>query len=98
MFPVRTVLAQTATGPTTTNPAQTALTGSDKGWTLAVVVAFILLAGVLLVVGRRSLEGASAADGEAGRASTQTSRDTTVVRSWLAISLVGGLLIFVALS
>ena len=98
MLTVISVLAQANTGQSSTNPAQTALTGSDKGWTLAVVVGFVLLAGVVLIVGRRWLEGASAPADQAGTASTQSARDTTVVRSWLAISLVGGLLIFVALS
>jgi hypothetical protein len=46
----------------------------------------LLLAGAIVIVGRNTLEG----NGKDG--------DKTMMRSWLAISLVGGLLLFVALS
>jgi hypothetical protein len=68
------------------------LSGSDKALTLALVVGFVLLAGAVVVTGRRVLEGPPRTS------SSSRDGDTTLVRSWLAISLVGGLLIFVAIS
>jgi hypothetical protein len=80
------------------------LSGSDKAWSLALIVVFVLLAGPVVIIGRRVLEGAPvrASRGAARPAGTTSSSaepsDTTLIRSWLAISLVGGLLIFVAVS
>jgi hypothetical protein len=42
----------------TATPAGQQLTGSDKVVSLAVIAGFILLAGLTVAVGRRSLEGA----------------------------------------
>ncbi len=56
---------------------------------LALVVGFVVAAGVVVALGRRWLEGKPAE----GRPP-----ESSLIRSWLAISLVGGLLIFVALS
>jgi hypothetical protein len=84
--------------------AVTHLSGSDKVVTLWLVVALVLLAGGVVIAGRRWLEG-GADGGSRGTTTTAksrhadvTSHDTTLIRSWLAISLVGGLLIFVATS
>ncbi len=79
------------------------LTGSDKVLSLALIVGFILLAGAVVIVGRRVLDGppASTANGGVDVTRTTTSgetTDSTLIRSWLAVSLVGGLLIFVAVS
>lgn len=81
----------------------THLTGSDKAWTLGLLVGFILLAGLVVVLGRRVLDGPPRRTGTSpGLGKTEPSdagsNDSTLVRSWLAISLVGGLLIFVAVS
>jgi hypothetical protein len=58
------------------------------------VAVFVLLAGVLAAVGREMLESRKAADPSA----KTTERDTTFVRSWLAITLVGAFVLFVAIS
>jgi PASTA domain len=95
---VLALLAQTT--PTTDTTSQvTHLTGSVRWVTLALVVGFVLLAGVVVAVGRRVLmTRAVGRSGPGGSASDPPAEDATLVRSWLAISLVGGLLIFVALS
>lgn len=59
---------------------------------LTVLAGTILLAGVLITVSRRG-QGSRSAGGAA-----HNDRDASVVRSWIAISLVIGLLIFVAVS
>jgi hypothetical protein len=83
------------------------LTGGDRGLAVAVIVGFVLVAGLVVIAGRYWLEGPKTRatskappDGTAaGRAgTTRDTPDATLVRSWLAISLVGGLLIFVVLS
>ena len=79
------------------------LTGGDKALSLALIVGFILLAGAVVIVGRRVLDGppAQITNGavDVTRATTSgESTDSTLIRSWLAVSLVGGLLIFVAVS
>src|SRR3954451_11489830 len=103
--------ATSTTAPTSPPPSSVIyLTGSNAGWLLATVVGFVLLAGFVVVGGRRLLLPGSRAGrllssknasgdnkGRSNRGSTHDS-DRTVVRSWLAISLVGGLLIFVAAS
>jgi hypothetical protein len=84
-----------------TGPQQ--LTGGDKVLSLALIVGFILLAGAVVIIGRRVLEGpppAPSARGpvDVGSSGQSESTDSTLIRSWLAVSLVGGLLIFVAVS
>jgi hypothetical protein len=76
------------------------LTGSDKVMSLALIVGFILLAGAVVIVGRRVLDGPPAAAAVNGTQATTPGEatDSTLIRSWLAVSLVGGLLIFVAVS
>ncbi len=69
--------------------------------TLWLIVGFVLLGGVVAAFGRSLLEGSfksrsgSVPDkGGSGRATP----DRTFMRSWLALALVGGLLIFAAVS
>jgi peptidoglycan/LPS O-acetylase OafA/YrhL len=78
------VLLAVAEETTPTPTPEVQLDGEQGAWTLAAVVVFILLAGLLIVGARWGLEGRSGSD------------DRTTVRAWLAISLVGGLLIFTA--
>lgn len=70
----------------TTTQAGEALTGDLGYYLLAIVVVGVLLAGVLVVVGRKWLQPDSKED--AG----------SLVRSWAAIALVLGLLVFCAAS
>ncbi len=102
------------TGGTGQTNQFTHLSGADGAWALAVIGVFVLLAGIVVIIGRRWLEGpksqnsgdATAANKtESGTGATRgasTATDSgggsTLVRSWLAISLVGGLLILVPLS
>jgi hypothetical protein len=107
------LLAQAA--PTPTPGGAQELTGGDKALTLWIIVGFILLAGIVVALGRRALEGAPAwrrrrRDGGDARATEPppgasddreragSREDRTMIRSWIAISLVGGLLIFTAVS
>jgi hypothetical protein len=65
---------------------------------LGLTVALVLVAGVVIVFGRRwldsSITGNNGHDGKPKRFDA----DRTLVRSWLAIMLVGGLLFFCAVS
>ena len=80
--------------------AETRLREDDTWFVLGVVVLFILAAGLVVIRGRRVLSGAPAKlpwqDDKAKPASNEG--EGSLVRSWLAISLVGGLLIFTAIS
>jgi hypothetical protein len=77
----------------------THLSGSDKAWLLAVIAAFVLLAGVVVIIGRKTLEGKSPAPAQSTTADgASAAPSSSLVRSWIAVSLVGGLLIFVAAS
>jgi hypothetical protein len=93
--------AATSTTPTT---SVTHLSHGDGVLVVALVVAFVLLAGAVVALGRRALEGAPLRKAKSGSnptnksASPKDAPDSTLVRSWLAISLVGGLLIFAAVS
>jgi PASTA domain-containing protein len=92
--------AVTSTTPTT---SVTHLSHSDGVLAVVLVVGFVLLAGAVVAVGRRVLEGAptsrsGSGPGAAGTGSQKDRADSTLVRSWLAMSLVGGLLIFAAVS
>jgi hypothetical protein len=69
--------------------------------TLWLTVGFVLLGGVVAAFGRSLLEGSfrsrsGSAPGKGG--ARRTSPDRTFMRSWLALALVGGLLIFAAVS
>jgi hypothetical protein len=91
---------------TTTTTTVTHLTGSDKAWSIFIVAAFILIAGVVVIVGRTWLEGdrvdrpteTRPNGGPKQRRVPGANSDKTLIRSWLAISLAGGLLIFAAIS
>ncbi len=103
------LLAAQDTPTPTPNGAQE-LTGGDKALALWVIAGFILLAGIIVAFGRRALDDAplwrirrrhsngdvTEAAGERERAASGD--DRTLIRSWIAISLVGGLLIFTAVS
>jgi hypothetical protein len=83
-------------------PAVTHLGANAASLTLWLVVGFVLLGGLVAAFGRFLLEGgfrrsSSSVPGNSGGA-RKANPDTTFLRSWLAISLVGGLLIFAAVS
>jgi hypothetical protein len=96
-FTPGSVLAQSSPTPTPV----THLVSGAASLTLWLIVGFVLLGGVVAALGRSLLEGSfksrsgSAPDkGGVGRATP----DRTFMRSWLALALVGGLLIFAAVS
>jgi PASTA domain len=61
--------------------------GNLPGWTVLVTVAaVIILSGLVVIIGRKLLDGGSSDASE------------SLVRSWIAISLVGGLLVFCAVA
>lgn len=69
--------------------------------TVGLIVGFVIVAGVVVAFGRSRLEGSFKArsGGAPDQGPTgQSGPDRTFMRSWLAISLVGGLLIFSAVS
>ena len=68
--------------------------------TLGLIVGFILFSGLVIILGRTILAGSfkARANGPDEESSGAASPDLTVIRSWLAIVLVGGLLIFAAVS
>jgi hypothetical protein len=77
------------------------------GWVVLIAVGLmIILSGAVIVGGRYWLSGSSgAARGSSPSDGTQPSRpasvldpDSMVIRSWIAIALVGGLLIFCAVA
>jgi hypothetical protein len=93
--------AVTSTTSTSTTPGITHLSGSGKWVSVGLVVVFVLLAGAVVVWGRRALERPRQKQEDTSGAGTRPQAeapDSTLVRSWVAISLVGGLLIFVAVS
>jgi hypothetical protein len=91
---------------TTTTMADTVLHGGAATWSVVVIVFFVLLAGLVVIAGRSSLEGKAGKDKAKDRTETKdltapvhgrgSSADRTLIRSWIAISLVSGLLIFCA--
>ncbi len=77
------------------------------GWVVLIAVgAMIILSGVVIVGGRYFLTGSArggrgasdAGSDTGGRAGGVLEADSMVVRSWIAIALVGGLLIFCAVA
>jgi hypothetical protein len=68
------------------------LDGEQGMGTLIAVVAFVLLTGLIIMGGRQLLEG------RAKEGDRDPMADRTTIRAWLAVSLVGGLLIFSAAS
>jgi hypothetical protein len=97
---ITVLLAQVTTSsvPTTTTsvaPAVTHLTNNNWNLALWLTVGLVIAAGIVVTVGRTVLEGRGASDRSASHASAP---DRTLMRSWLAISLAGGLLLFCAVS
>jgi hypothetical protein len=87
---------------TVAQPSAVTHLSSSAAWvTLGLIAGFVLLAGLVAAFGRTRLEGSfkarsgSAPDNGSMR---QAPPDRTFMRSWLAIALVGGLLIFSAVS
>jgi hypothetical protein len=79
----------------------THLTPAVADVTLGLIVGFILLGGVVVAFGRSRLEGSfKERSGSAPRTGSAggATPDRTFMRSWLSIALVGGLLIFAAVS
>lgn len=77
----------------TTTPSLSAL----PGWAVLIAIAaIVLLSGVVVIVGRHWLgsHDSNSASGQSPGASSDG--DSTIVRSWIAIALVGGLLVFCA--
>lgn len=87
-------------GATSTAAAPTTLTWGQTVWALVIMGVVILLAGVLVIVARTQSRGRAPGDkkarSEKGRPQFEAS--ASVVRSWIAISLVIGLLLFCALT
>jgi hypothetical protein len=82
--------------PTPTATPVTHLDVGDSWWLVVAVLAVVLLAGLVIIGGRRWLEGPPPS--KPGDPVPREGSDRTLIRSWLAISLVGGLLLFVAVS
>jgi hypothetical protein len=82
--------------------AQVTHLGSNAAYiTVGLIAGFVILAGVVVALGRSRLEGTYKARSSSAQdqgSPSQASGDRTFMRSWLAISLVGGLLIFSAVS
>lgn len=103
LLPGQPALAQALTSPSPTpspSPSATAvmhLSGDSGNVALALVVVLVLLAGVIVIVGRLLLEGTAKARAEE-TSSQEDQVDLSFIRGWLAVTLVGGLLIFVAVS
>jgi hypothetical protein len=74
---------------TSTSTSVPTLSGSRDIAIVAIVVGGVLLSGLVVILGRKILGGGS---------STATDSSSSLVRSWIAISLVGGLLVFCAAS
>jgi PASTA domain len=89
------LIAQT---PTTTNTTTTHLSSNDWIIALALTVGLILAAGIVVAVSRFYLEGRPASADASAHGSPAGPADKTLIRSWLAISLAGGLLLFCAIS
>jgi len=92
------LIADTTT--TSSLPAITHLTGIDGTLVLWLTVGLVIAAGVVVAASRYFLEGSgkNAGSDTPPRSKDATPPDRTVVRSWLAISLAGGLLLFCAVS
>jgi PASTA domain len=81
--------------------AAAVLESSAASLTLWLVVGFVLLGGIVAAFGRSLLEGSFKSRSGSGPDKGGTGRatpDRTFMRSWLALALVGGLLIFAAVS
>jgi hypothetical protein len=88
-----------ATTPTSSVPGVTHLTGVSGTLVLWLTVGLVIAAGVVIAVARTVLEGSGRSTQTAQSHASESARpDKTLIRSWLAISLVGGLLLFCAIS
>jgi hypothetical protein len=86
--------------PTPTQaPAVTHLSFGTTALIVSLVVAFVVAAGLVIGLTRWWLEGSARNPprGQRGVSGVEEN-DRTIVRSWLAIALIGGLLIFCAVS
>lgn len=92
--------------PTPTSTPVTHLTGLTASWLVGATIVLVILAGIVVLASRGILEGRSggpkraAEDKSVGAATSDRGRlsDRTIIRSWLAISLASGLLLFAAAS
>jgi PASTA domain len=97
------LIAQTPTPTTTTVPATTSagvahLSSTDWIVAVSLTVFLVLAAGLVVAVARTKLEGQPEPAGADGHTHPSRPPDKTLIRSWLAISLAGGLLLFCAIS
>ena len=75
------------------------LSHSDFHLVLVLTVAAILLSGLVVILGRKVLSPATTSAGPAaGQQDPEGGPSATIIRSWLAIALVGGLLLFCAVA
>jgi len=85
----------TTTTPSVSSSSVTHLSSNDWIVALALTVGLVIAAGIVVAVARGLLEGSGTAQPPSGAARKP---DRTLIRSWLAISLAGGLLLFCAIS
>jgi hypothetical protein len=80
----------------TTTGSVTHLSGTNANVVVALTLAFVLLAGVVIAWSRKALVARrrDQTTGDAG----ETTADQTIIRSWIAIVLVGALAFFCAVS
>jgi hypothetical protein len=84
-------MADTPTTPTTTSGTLAGLTGERFALAALLTVGLVLLLGAMVIGGRWLIERRSGTD-------PKDDTDRTWIRSWLAVSLVAGLLTFCAIS
>ena len=89
--------ASTSTTTTGTTGPVTHLPENAAALVLVLSIAFVLLAGLLVIRGRTSVLRLQARNEQAG-VNPGSRPDGTIVRSWLSVALVGGLLILCTLS
>lgn len=91
------LLAETTT---TSSLPLTHLAGASANTVLGLTVGLVLFAGVVVAGGRALLQGGAKSDppGSSSPGANAPASDRTIVRSWLALALVGGLLLFCAAS
>jgi PASTA domain len=71
--------------------AVAALDTKNIGWIVGAIVLLFLGSGALVLVSRRTMEGRA-------QGQVSSSGDKTLIRSWLSVALVAGLLLFAASS
>ena len=95
------LLGQTTTTtsiPATSASSITHLSGNDWIVALSLTVGLVIAAGIVTAASRSWLEGRTADAGNATQSGSARAPDRTLIRSWLAVSLAGGLLLFCAIS